>query len=162
MDTFSVAKIHDSRRHVKQQNRQAKRRRARRVRIGTPDTRLTPAAGVETVRELDRILGISTALTDAVDSVKERARGLTSGEVLISMASAQLAGTDFMVGLDRRREDIAGQFLEPVSTPASTTWAANAKRFTDSHFAGLPTAIQQINTRFLSHLPRARRGALLR
>lgn len=161
-DTFSVAKIPDSRRNVKQQDRQAKRRRARRVRIGTPDARLTPAAGVETVRELDRVLGLTSTLDTEIGPVKGRARGLTSGEVLVSMASAQLAGTDFMVGLDRRREDLAGQFLEPVSTPASTTWAANAKRFTTDHFNALPAALRRINTRFVSHLPRSRQGALLR
>lgn len=80
----------------------------------------------------------------------------------MSMACARLAGEDFMVGLDRRRADTAGQVLEPVPTPASTTWAGNAKRFTDEHLAGLPTAMRTINTRWVSALPAVRKAALLR
>ncbi len=139
-----------------------RKRRPRRVRVGTADMRLTPAAGVEAVRELDRVLGITAALDAGIGLVKRRARGLTSGQVLVSMASAQLAGEDFMVGLDRRRADAAGQVLEPVPTPASTTWAGNAKRFTSEHLAGLPAAMKTINTRWVTRLPAVRQTALLR
>ena len=144
------------------QGRTKQRKRARRVRIGAPDPRLTPVAGVEAVRELDRALGITKVLDQAIGPVKTRDRGLTPGQVLLTMASAQLAGEDFMVGLDRRRQDVAGQVLEPVPTPASTTWAQNAKRFTAGHLAGLPSAMRTINTRWVSRLPAVRRGALLR
>ena len=40
---------------------------------------------------------------------------------MLSMASAHLTGADFLVGMDHRRADTAGQQLEPVPTPASTT-----------------------------------------
>ena len=80
----------------------------------------------------------------------------------MTMASAQLCGEDFMVGLDRRRHDVAGQLLEPVPTPASTTWAGNAKRFRNDHLAGLPAAMNTINTGWVSRLPVTRRGTLLR
>ena len=139
-----------------------RRKRARRVRVGAADGTLTPVAGVEAVRELDRVLGITQALGRSIGRVKQRDRGLSSGGVLMSMASAQLAGEDFMVGLDRRRADAAGQVLEPVPTPASTTWAGNARRFTSEHLAMLPSAMKAINTGWLSRLPAARRGALLR
>ena len=138
-----------------------RRKRARRVRIGAPDRRLTPTAGVEAVRELDRVLGVTAALDGAIGPVKQRDRGLTPGQVLMTMASAQLAGEDFMVGLDRRREDAAGQLLEPVPTPPSTTWAGNAKRFTSDHLAGLPAAMKMINTGWVARLPVPRRQALL-
>src|SRR5674476_1425374 len=39
-----------------------RRRRARRVRVGRPDGQLTSAAGLEAVRELDRVLGVTGAL----------------------------------------------------------------------------------------------------
>ncbi len=144
-------------------DRQAKqRKRARRVRIGAPDPRLTPVAGVEAVRELDRVLGITGALDQAIGRIKTRDRGLTPGQVLMTMASAQLAGEDFMVGLDRRRQDVAGQVLESSPTPASTTWAGNAKRFTAEHLATLPSAMKTINTQWVARLPAVRRGALLR
>lgn len=144
------------------QQAKQRRRRARRVRIGAPDRRLTPVGGVEAVRELDRALGVTAALDDAIGQVKHRDRGLSAGQVLMSMASAQLAGEDFMVGLDRRRADAAGQLLEPVPTPASTTWAGNAKRFTSGHLGGLPPAMRTINTRWVSRLPVVRRAGLLR
>ena len=136
--------------------------RTRHVRVGAADHRLTRAGGVEAVRELDRILGISAALEVGIGPVKQRNRGLSGGQALMAMASAQLAGEDFMVGLDRRRADTAGQVLEPVPTPASTTWAGIAKRFTSGHFAGLPAAMKTINTRWVKRLPAVRQAALLR
>jgi hypothetical protein len=39
------------------------------------------------------------------------------------MAAAQLAGEDFLVGLDRWRADAAGQVLAPVAGLSSTTAA---------------------------------------
>lgn len=152
-----MATIRGSRRQAKQ-----RRRRARRVRVGAADHRLTRAGGVEAVRELDRVLGITAALDAGIGPVKQRARGLTGGQALMAMASAQLTGEDHMVGLDRRRQDTAGQTLEPVPTPASTTWAGIAKRFTDASLAGMPAALQAINTGWVDRLPAARRGALLR
>ncbi|MDJ0358591.1 IS1380 family transposase [Paenarthrobacter sp. PH39-S1] len=141
----------------------AKRRaRARQVRIGAPDQRLTPAAGVEAVREVDRVLGLTGALDVGIGPVKERARGLSGGELVVSMASAQLAGEDFLVGLDRRRADAAGQELEPVPTPASTTAAGIAKRFGEDQLHGIETGIGTVNTTMMSLLPLVRRTSLLK
>jgi len=66
-----------------------RRRRARRVRIGRPDGRLTPVAGLEAVRELDRVLG-SLGYSKRVGSVKTRRRGLGGGALVMAMASCQL------------------------------------------------------------------------
>lgn len=137
------------------------RRGFRRVLIGAPDPRLTPHAGVTTVTEIDRVLGITVALDGAVGPVKARRRGLTAGALLISMASAQLAGVDFLVGMDRRRSDTAGQLLEPVPTPASTTTAQLAKRFTPTHLAGIENGIGVVNARVMRLLPARRRTQLL-
>lgn len=141
---------------------QKTRVRARRVRIGVPDAALTPAAGVEALREADRVLGITAALDAGIGPVKERARGLSGGQLLVSMASAQLAGEDFLVGLDRRRADTAGQQLEPVPTPASTTAAQIAKRFGAEHLAGIEASIGHINTTMVDHVPLVRRATLLK
>ncbi len=123
---------------------------------------MTPCAGVEAVRELDRVLGITAALDGGIGSVKERRRGLTGGQVLVAMASCQLAGGDHLVGLDRRRADTAGQELEPVPTPASTTAAGIAKRFRPEHLAGIEAAIGQVNTVMLARVGQVRRSALLK
>lgn len=139
-----------------------KRERARRVRIGAADPRLTPAAGLEALRETDRVLGLTAALDAGIGAVKQRNRGLSGGELLLSMASAQLAGEDFLVGLDRRRQDIAGQELEPVPTPASTTAYGIAKRFGPEQLAGIETGIGSINTTMMDLLPLVRRTSLLK
>lgn len=131
------------------------------MRIGAADERLTPAAGVEAVREADRALGLTRALDQGIGAVKERNRGLSGGQLLVSMASAQLAGADFLVGLDRRRADTAGQVLEPAPTPASTTAAGIAKRFTDERLAGIEAGIGAVNTEFVSRLSLVRRTSLL-
>ncbi|MHB1289202.1 IS1380 family transposase [Georgenia sp.] len=136
--------------------------RARRVRIGAPDARLTGSAGVEAVRELDQVLGITAALEDGVGTVKERRRGLGGGELVMAVASCQLAEGDFLVSLDRRRADVAGQLLEPVPTPAATTAAGIARRFTGEHLRGIETAIAVVNTTMLALVDPVRRSALLR
>ena len=139
-----------------------RRRRARRVRVGRPDGRLTPAAGLEAVRELDRVLGVTGALEAGIGAVKERRRGLGGGALVMAMASCQLTGGDFLVSLDRRRADVAGQLLEPVPTPAATTAAGIAKRFTDTHLRGIETAIGKVNTTMVSLVPAVRRSTLLK
>ncbi|WP_125614405.1 IS1380 family transposase [Specibacter cremeus] len=156
-----MASLRGTRRGTKQDKRKA-RVRARRVRLGAPDARLTPAAGVEAIREVDRVLGVAAALDAGIGPVKERDRGLSGGQLVLAVASAQLAGQDFLVGLDRRRADTAGQELEPVPTPASTTAAGIAKRFTSEHLRGIETAIGQINTTMVALLPEVRRATLLK
>src|SRR5664280_947220 len=139
-----------------------RRRRARRVRVGRPDGQLTSAAGLEAVRELDRVLGVTGALQAGIGAVKERRRGLGGGALVMAMASCQLTGGDFLVSLDRRRADLAGQLLEPVPTPAATTAAGIAKRFTDTHLRGIETAIGKVNTTMVSLVPTVRRSTLLK
>lgn len=73
--------------HPKEAPNTEKRQRVRRVRIGTTDPRLTPAAGIQVVREADRVLGVNAALDAGIGSVKERNRRLTGGELLLSLAS---------------------------------------------------------------------------
>jgi hypothetical protein len=152
-----VATIRGSRKQQKKN-----RARARRVRVGVPDPRVTGSAGLEAVREVDRVLGIVNTIDARVGALKQRRRGVSGGQLLVSMASAQLTGEDHLVGLDRRRVDTAGQQLEPVSTPASTTAAGVAKRFTGQHLAGVEQAIGVINTEWVSRLPVTRRATLLR
>lgn len=121
-----------------------------------------PAVGIEALREADRVLGLKNSLEAGIGTVKQRNRGLTGGELLLSMASAQLAGEDFFVGLDRRRRDVAGQELEPVPTPPSTTAYGIAKRFGPHQLAGIETGIGNINTTMLGLLHPVRRSSLLK
>ena len=83
-------------------------RRRQRVRAGAPDASLTANAGLAAVTELCGRLGVIEALDAAVGPVKQRDRGFGAGELLCGIAAAQLAGEDFLTGLDRQRADMAG------------------------------------------------------
>ncbi|MGH3561747.1 MAG: hypothetical protein ACRDTN_08090, partial [Mycobacterium sp.] len=83
------------------------------MRIGAPDPSLTGNGGMVAVTELCDRLDVIASLDAAVGPIKARARGLGAGELLVGIAAAQLAGQDFLVGLDRVRADTAGQKLSP-------------------------------------------------
>src|SRR5713226_7821546 len=92
-----------------------------RIRIGVPDPSLTAAGGMLAVTELCGKLALIEALDAGIGPVKARRRGFTGGQVLTGMAAAQLAGEDFLVGLDRLRADEAGQQVVPVPGLAHST-----------------------------------------
>ena len=117
---------------------------------------------MEAVREADRVLGLRAALERGIGSVKMRRRGLSGAEVLIAMASCHLTGGDHLISLDRRREDVAGQELEPVPTPPATTAAGIARRFGEAQLRGIETAIGAVNTRMVAVTGQVRRSALLK
>jgi Transposase DDE domain group 1 len=131
------------------------------VRVGTPDASLTPASGVVAVAELVGRLGVVEAFDDAIGTIKERDRGLSAGQFLVSLAQAQMLGADFWTGLDRRRVDVTGEALSAVPTPASTTAATLAARFAAPDLAGIEEGIGEICCRAMGLLP-ARRRAVLR
>lgn len=73
----------------------------RRVRLGAPDPTVTGLAGLVAVDELTARLGLVTELDAGIGPIKQRQRGLTGGQLLVGMASAQLLGQDCLAGLDR-------------------------------------------------------------
>jgi hypothetical protein len=116
----------------------------RRVRIGTPDRSLTRFAGMAAVTELVDHLAMIKLLDAAIGPIKVRDRGFSGGELLVGMACAQLAGEDFLVGLDRYRADVAGQVLAAVPGLSSTTAAGLARRFTDGQWRAVETGLGNI------------------
>jgi len=76
------------------------------------------------------------------------------------MAAAQLAGEDFLVGLDRQRADTAGQALAPVPGLASTTAAGLARRLDAQQWRAVETGVAAVTSRMLDLLPASRRAAL--
>jgi hypothetical protein len=147
-DTYLVSRIRGGRR---------KRRQAR---VGAPDAALTPNAGLAAVSELCDRLGVIEALDAAVGPVKQRARGFGAGELLTGIASAQLAGEDFLAGLDRQREDAAGQQIAPVPGLSSTTAAGLARRITGGQWRAVETGLAVVTERMVGLLPAARAAAL--
>jgi len=136
------------------------RLRKQRVVIGAPDASLTPVAGMAAVTELVERLDVIGALDAAVGPIKSRARGHTAGQVLVGITAAQLAGEDFLVGLDRQRADAAGQTLAPVAGLSSTTAAGLARRVGAEQWAAVEAGVAVATARMLEVLPAARAQAL--
>ena len=130
------------------------------VRIGAPDRSLTANAGLAAVSELCGRLGVIGALDAAVGPVKQRDRGFGAGELLTGIAAAQLAGEDFLTGLDRQRADAAGQRITPVPGLASTTAAGLARRITSGQWRAVESGLAAVTGRMLSLLPAERAAAL--
>jgi hypothetical protein len=133
----------------------------RRVRIGAPDRNVTPISGMVAVTELVDRLGVIDRLDARIGQIKTRRRGFSGGQLLVGMAGAQLAGEEFLVGLDRQCADVAGQQLVPVAGLSSTTAAGLARRFTDGQWVAVETAVGDVHTAMLEMLPRARVAALV-
>lgn len=76
------------------------RRLRSRVRIGAPDRSVTRFSGMVAVTELVERLDMVRLLDAAIEPIKTRDRGFSGGQLLVGLACAQLAGEDFLVGLD--------------------------------------------------------------
>lgn len=130
------------------------------VRVGAPDPSLTAAAGLIVVHELVERLGVIEHIDAAVGPIKDRARGFGAGQLLVGLAAAQLAGEDFLVGLDRQRNDTAGQALTPVPGLASTTAAGLARRLNLGQWRAVETGLAGAHAKMLALIPRRRAVAL--
>jgi DDE family transposase len=134
--------------------------RRQRVRAGAPDASLTANAGLAAVTELCGRLGVIEAVDAAVGAIKQRERGFGAGELLAGIAAAQLAGEDFLTGLDRQRADAAGQLITPVPGLASTTAAGLARRITPAQWEAVERGVAAVTGRMLDLLPAERAAAL--
>jgi Transposase DDE domain group 1 len=134
--------------------------RRQRVRAGAPDASLTANAGLAAVTELCGRLGVTGAVDAAVGAIKQRERGFGAGELLAGIAAAQLAGEDFLTGLDRQRADAAGQLITPVPGLASTTAAGLARRITPAQWEAVERGVAAVTGRMLDLLPAERAAAL--
>jgi hypothetical protein len=130
------------------------------VRIGTPDASLTQFGGSLAVTELVERLGVIERLDAAIGPIKARRRGFTGGELLVGLAAAQLAGEDFLVGLDRLRSDGAGQVLAAVPGLCSTTAAGLGRRLSQGQWRAVETGIGDVAGAALQLLPAPRAAAL--
>jgi hypothetical protein len=130
------------------------------VRAGAPDASLTANAGLAVISELCGRLGVAGALDAAVGPIKQRDRGFGAGELLCGIAAAQLAGEDFLTGLDRQRADAAGQLITPVPGLASTTAAGLARRVTPAQWEAVERGLAAVTGRMLDLLPAKRAAAL--
>ena len=128
------------------------------MRAGAPDA--TPNAGLAAISELCERLGVMEALDAAVGPIKQRDRGYGAGELLVGIAAAQLAGKDFLTGLDRQRGDAAGQLITPVPGLAVATAAGLARRITSAQWQAVESGLAAVTGRMLDLLPAGRAAAL--
>lgn len=129
------------------------------------DANLTPAAGLVTVRELDRVLGITAAIDERVGSLYRpgaRRTPYSAGEVVMGVVESQLSGGDFLCDIDYRRADSAGIALRAVPhPPASTTVGFLARRFGDKQLVALEAANAVFVARAFDVVPPAVRARLV-
>ena len=112
------------------------------------------------VTELVDRLDVIGRLDAAIGPIKQCRRGHTGGQLLVGIAAAQLAGEDFLVGLDRQRADTAGQQLAPVPDLAATTAAGLARRLSAGQWHAVETGLGDVAAAAVGLLPVDRAAAL--
>jgi hypothetical protein len=118
------------------------------LRIVADDTTLTPYGGGVVVGELCRRLGLVEGLDRAIEGVtrarpfKQRRRGASAGELLVSLAESMLCGGDAFNDIEDLRADDAGAELRAVAdVPAASTAAQLARRLRPSHLRAAEAAL---------------------
>src|SRR6266545_6755583 len=129
-------------------------RRLGRLVVRADDPSLTPYAGLAVSGELARRLGLAE-LIDAELAVERRARpvkvrrrGLSPGELVVSLAECQLVGGSFFDHVEDVRADRAGAGLRAVAaTPSAPAALQNAKRFRRVHVQRVERAMARAGQR---------------
>jgi hypothetical protein len=122
--------------------------------VRADDPSLTPHAGLAVSGELARRLGLAE-LIDAELAVERRARpvkvrrrGLSAGELVVSLAECQLVGGSFFEHVEDVRADRAGAGLRAVAgTPSAPAALQNAKRFRRVHVQRVERALARAGER---------------
>ena len=73
---------------------------------------------------------------------------MTGGQLLLGMATAQLAGQDCLAGMDRVRADAGSALLTEAPVAPSTTAGKLAGRLGPVQLAGIETALASIYPRW--------------
>jgi Transposase DDE domain group 1 len=107
-----------------------------RIAFRADDERLTPFAGLVCVGELARrtrlveLVDAELAVERRAEPVKRRRRGVSGGELVVSLAESQLVGGECFDDIEELRADRAGAGLRAVGrVPAAATARQLAKRF---------------------------------
>ena len=110
-----------------------------RIEFRADDPSLTPYAGLAVSGELCRtvrlveLIDAELAATRRVAPVKQRQRGLSTGELTVAIAECQLAGAECFDDLQDVRADEAGALLRAVTrTPSmalsNSYWTSGASK----------------------------------
>lgn len=125
-----------------------------RITVRADDPSLTPYAGLAVSGELARRVGLAELIDAelAVDrrarAVKVRRRGLSPGELVVSLAECQMVGGSFFDHIEDVRADHAGARLRGVAaTPSAPAALQNAKRFRRVHVQRVERAMARAGER---------------
>ncbi len=122
-------------------------RRRGRIEFRADDPSLTPYAGLAICGELARglrLVEVTDAELAAVTrvAVKQRRRGLSPGELVVSIAECQLAGAECFDDLEVFRADQAGASLRAVArVPSAPTARQLARQFRPAHIRAIERAM---------------------
>ena len=151
-------------RQQRRSGRAAKARQLPRLEIVADEQTLTPFGGSAVVGELVRRLGLVEALDRAITAapavgglkpVKQRARGVSPGALLVCLAESLLVGGDAIQDVERLRADAAGAELRAVAeVPAASTAAQLARRFRRTHLRAAEAAFARVANEFDRQLGR--------
>jgi hypothetical protein len=129
-------------------------RRLGRITVRADEPSLTPYAGLVVSGELARRVGLAELIAGelAVERrarpVKLRRRGLSPGELVVSLAECQLVGGSFFDHIEDVRADRAGAGLRAVAgTPSAPAALQNAKRFRRCHVQRIERAMARAGRR---------------
>ena len=122
--------------------------------VRADDPSLTPYAGLAVSGELARRLGVAELIGAELSverrarPVKVRRRGLSAGELVVSLAECQLVGGSFFDHVEDVRADQAGAGLRAVgATPSASSARQNAKRFRRVHVQRIERAMARAGQR---------------
>ena len=151
-------------RQQRRSGRAAKARQLPRLEIVADEQTLTPFGGSAVVGELVRRLGLVEALDRAITAapavgglkpVKQRARGVSPGALLVCLAESLLVGGDAIQDVERLRADAAGAELRAVAeVPAASTAAQLARRFRRTPLRAAEAAFARVANEFDRQLGR--------
>jgi hypothetical protein len=129
-------------------------RRLGRIVVRADERSLTPYAGLAVSGELARRVGLAElvdgelAVERRARPVKVRRRGLSPGELVVSLAECQLVGGSFFDHIEDVRADRAGAGLRAVAaTPSAPAALQNAKRFGRCHVQRIERAMARAGRR---------------
>lgn len=129
-------------------NQQQRHKSSGRLEIRADEANLTPYAGLAVVGVIARRLRLceridgELARVCRVRPIKQRRRGASPGELLLSLAEAQLVGASCFADLEDLRADEAGACLRAVSSvPSAPSARQLAARFRRSHLQAVERAL---------------------
>jgi len=135
--------------------------------VRADDPSLTPYAGLAVSGELARRLGLAElidaelAVERRARAVKVRRRGLSPGQLVVSLAECQLVGGSFFDHIEDVRADQAGARLRGVAAmPSAAAALQNSKRFRRCHVQRVERAMARAGERLDRALGRDRAEAV--